>query len=323
MFSDDPWILDLEDSLDEIFDCDKDRIAAKKLFASIGFNVEYANSTEQDNLEEYLYLHGDTNLNYVVLERECMKHASFFCDLFRIESSLGDYDSVSVIYIEIESCFLDRDYYACALIKLVTKALSCKAWFLFKHSDEICFGAGDNLTEHGEFVISKWVDRDNGVSLVEEVFDFKIDEVNLRKAHMSFFEAVLGCSHLTKQKSSKNMSRSIEKFRYHGESIIGYNEKFTNSEEEYQFRTKRKKLSLLYQLTSDLAYIDHDDIDSYELLERAMKAEEESSKIAKQHSNSESLTNDEINNLKSINDEVFDDAENLLRFIKEKEKEKK
>lgn len=321
MFSDIPWFLDIEDSLDDLFVSDKDCYAAIKLFSSLGFEVENPNSTEQDGLEKYLYLHGNQNLNYVVLERECMAHASLFCNLFRIKSDSDNDDSVAVFYIELDSSFKDRDYYACAIIKLVTKALSCNALFLFKHLDEICFGAGDNLTEYGEFVISKWADRVESVSLVEEVFDSKIDEANLKKTYFNFFETILGCSHLNKQVNNKNYSSVTEEFKYNGVSLIGYNEKFTNSDDnEYRFSSRRKKRSPLYQLTSDLAYIDHDDIDSYELLEKAMNAEEQSRIFMQQNRNVEILSETEINNLKSINDDVLNNAENLLRFLEEKDK---
>ncbi|MEA4962384.1 hypothetical protein [Lutispora sp.] len=316
------WIISIEEAIENLIEIGS-RSSIKNFFDLLCYPGMYDDTNLSGDAEKMIYLYGDPEENYSYEERRFMKYGERVEKIFNLDCELNE-NKLCFYYVQINCEIQDRDLVACALIKIVHKAFKGFIGYLIRWNNELCFGAKGTKTENtsDDYIISNWWGINNWKDTVLDFsFDMFEDTTNI-STFCEYMETIRKNTHLVNKES--NLSK-------YDRNLI--NDEYINSlmqlSKIYNFDMSnwiRKKYSQMdncvnyycnYEtIIQSLDCIGSNTVSSYEMLEQAEMIDKVSEKPASYDSNKDDHNYDDINQkIQSIEESVFEDAEELLKYV--------
>lgn len=293
----------------------------EKLFAefisSMGYSGEYELSYSPLSATELVFLNGDENERYSFDEISYMDYAD---RVIAFNLIFQDESLIQIFHITLSCAEKERDFLACALVKLFNKAFKTINFFIFHCDCHISFGTKVlGRSKHcDDFCISNWYSSDHSLEVIEAFSYLYVDGKSSSEFFENLMSQVLQNTHLI------TLTPIYEKERYNSDYIGELLEVSSICRISFEYEINHYieyfnnpiPIKLYRSISDELSFIVSEQLSSYDYLELAEKAEADSKIISNDYLTSiYDVDHETAIKVDSMEEAAFSDAEKMLDLI--------
>jgi len=235
--------------------------------------LEYINFITRDNIKQYdlskyILLHGDDNENYSKEEYEILN----LVDEFRILGKINDSNlKINIYEVIMDIQGIDHDYFTCALVKILDKAIKEPLIIFSINNDEVIIGLNTPIefSFSDNFIISNSINYYGFKQFSVWLFETILYELDNLELYYSLVEYVLDNCGIFETRDYYSGPLDYDEIKYFMKIFnITHNYKsgilFDGTEEYDRVMNYQKKYKIL---TKELAFIKPRNETSYDYIE--------------------------------------------------------
>lgn len=278
--------------------------------------LDHINLINQDNVQvhdisKYVLLLGDNNENYSKYEFEIFSVVEKFKVLNVLDDSISDLTIFEIVFDVDE---IDHDFFTCAIVKILDKAIKKPLMVFSVNCDELLIGV--NIPREYEFsdnfLCTKTIGFDDFKAFVIFLNELLLYDSDIHEFYLSIIDFVLDDCGIFETREHFTGPLTYDEVKYYMKLFyITYNRHMPDAYKEYAEYNRVTDYQKKYKLLSkELEFIRYRNENSYDYINYVV---EDSYEQVNLFGAIDNASNDEIDELiEKISDEEFDDPINLL-----------